>query len=253
MTRPATSTPYPPGKTHTIPARTSAAVTLSPSQTITIINTHGTQVVDFWAFEAPSPPSTTLTSHLSTSHTRAATLRLSPTQGSTLYTNRRAPILHFETDTSPGVHDTLIPACDVVRYRQLGVPESTYHANCIDNLHAALTQDTRYALPSDATPPDPLNLFMNIPVIAAIAAADPSGVNGHATAGAELRFESPLCPKGAKVVFRALVPCVVVMSACPQDLIKVNDMVPREVEFFVSETGAGAEAEGRPSGISDQP
>jgi uncharacterized protein len=29
--------------------------------------------------------------------------------------------------------------------------------------------------------------------------------------------------------------CIVTMSACPQDLVKVNDMKPAEVHFMVEE------------------
>ena len=38
-------------------------------------------------------------------------------------------------DTSPGIHDTLIAACDDYRYGLLGCKE--YHENCTDNLFAA--------------------------------------------------------------------------------------------------------------------
>ena len=39
---------------HTIPARRGKAVPLKAGQAIKIINTHGHQVVDFWAFVAGS-------------------------------------------------------------------------------------------------------------------------------------------------------------------------------------------------------
>ena len=52
-----------------------------------------------------------------------------------LLTNRRRPILTLLEDTSPGVHDTLIAACDPFRYR----PRLTdYHDNCADNLRMAM-------------------------------------------------------------------------------------------------------------------
>ena len=44
---------------------------------------------------------------------------------------------HLE-DTSPGVHDMLLSACDVERYRRLGC--EGYHDNCADNLRTALTE-----------------------------------------------------------------------------------------------------------------
>ncbi|KIW99969.1 uncharacterized protein Z518_10897 [Rhinocladiella mackenziei CBS 650.93] len=225
---------------YTIPARSSAAVPVSRSQKLSVINTHGTQVIDFWAFTLPSTtPSdrndtssspSTLTTYLSMSHTRASTLHLSPLVDDTLVTDRREPMLKLIGDTTPGLHDTLIPACDITRYRQLGVPEGEYHANCTDNLFAALSRDTTYTFPRD-TAPDPLNLFMNIPVVPLTPGTARAANN--LTAGAEIQFQNPICEKGAKVVFEALVDCVVVMSACPQDLVRVNNMMPTEAHFVV--------------------
>ncbi|EXJ84650.1 hypothetical protein A1O3_05320 [Capronia epimyces CBS 606.96] len=240
---------------HTIPARSSVAVPLRKSQTLTVINTHGTQVIDFWAFQIPasapvsaSERTTSKTSvpiHHSTSHTRASTLHLSPLPNDILVTNRRTPILKLTSDSTPGVHDTLIPACDRARYTELGVPEDTYHASCVDNLHAALaTLDL--VLPDGSTPPDPLNLFMNVPVVVPLAPWEspssssssqsqvrPAGARNNPTAGAELKFEAPVCNQGDSVVFEALIDCVAVMSACPQDLVKVNNMEPTEAHFLV--------------------
>ena len=99
-------------------------------------------------------------------------------------------------------------------------------------MHSAL-RSLKLSLPQDATPPDPLNLFMNIPVTPR--SPDSARAANNVTAGAELAFESPVSEKGGKVVFEALVDCVVVMSACPQDLVKVNAMEPREAHFVVSD------------------
>ncbi len=41
-------------------------------------------------------------------------------------------------DTSGGVHDTLIAACDKERYLELGCKEEEGHRNCADNLVEAL-------------------------------------------------------------------------------------------------------------------
>jgi len=70
----------------------------------------------------------------------------------------RRSILFFEEDTSPGIHDTLLAACDDYRYGLLGCTE--YHDNCTDNLIASMRQ-------IGLTPPEvpsPVNLWMNIPV-----------------------------------------------------------------------------------------
>jgi uncharacterized protein len=193
----------------TIPARSGMAVELKKGQSIKIINTHGKQVVDTWAFAASDPKQ-----HMSMSHSRAATLHLSPLINDTIVTNLRNPILTLVDDTTPGVHDTLIAACDKARYEGLGVVG--HHDNCSDNLHNALSRIGRAML---VNTPDPLNLFMNIPV--------------SETGG--LAFETPTSSRGQFVKFRAEMDCVVAMSACPQDLVKVNDMKPVEAHFVVED------------------
>src|SRR5206468_8526149 len=95
--------------------------------------------------------------YLSASHTRTSTSALFPRIGDHFMSNRRRPILTLVADTSPGVHDMLIAACDPARYRALGVSE---HASCVGNLRNALAQ---IGLSSDIVP-QPVNLFMNIPV-----------------------------------------------------------------------------------------
>ena len=115
----------------TIPARQGKAITLRRGQHVKVINTHGQQVVDTWAFN-----STALTECMSMEHTRTALSRIMVRVGDSLVTNQRRPILTLVEDTSPGIHDTLIAACDRYRYTLLGC--TTYHDNCTDNLAAAL-------------------------------------------------------------------------------------------------------------------
>ncbi|RVX66873.1 hypothetical protein B0A52_09603 [Exophiala mesophila] len=251
---------YPLHTQHTIPARSGIAVLLQTNQTIKIINTHGSQVIDFWALTSTSTSTSTSTttisgsesqassteenenpilimpSYLSMSHTRGTTLHLSPLVGDTLVTNHRNPILTLIEDSTPGVHDTLIAACDIHRYRQLGVPEDVYHDNCVDNFKKAVSTSTSSVAgswPAMQTPPDPLNLFMNIPIDGRGSSENHAGDDENVTAGATIRFEKPVCSKGDYVVFKALTTCLVVMSACPQDLVKVNDMLPTEAHFVV--------------------
>ncbi|HLM11012.1 MAG TPA: urea carboxylase-associated family protein, partial [Reyranella sp.] len=109
----------------TIPARRGKATHLRRGQSIRIVNTHGAQVVDTWAFTADM-----LTEFMSMEHTRATLTHLRPKVGDGLYTNRRRKILTMTEDTSRGDHDTLIAACDSERYILLGVKE--YHDNCTD-------------------------------------------------------------------------------------------------------------------------
>ena len=189
-----------------IPPRSGRAVRLKAGQSIRIVNTHGHQVVDPWAFADPD-----LGEFLSMEHMRAFIDRLVPRVGDRLVTNRRRPILTLFEDTSPGIHDTIIAACDIYRYQGLGVAH--YHDNCADNLRSGLA-----AL--GLTPPEtpsPLNLWMNIPV-----AADGS-----------IDWLEPASKPGDYVVLRAEMDCVMAFSACPQDIIRINAGAPTEAHFEV--------------------
>jgi hypothetical protein len=98
-----------------IPARTGRAIRAARSAIIDVINTHGTQVVDFWALCPPD-----LSEYLSMEHTHTSIGWLIPRVGDTLVSSLRRPLLTVIADTSPGNHDTLIASCDAERYRQLG-------------------------------------------------------------------------------------------------------------------------------------
>ena len=67
--------------------------------------------------------------------------------------------------------------------------------------------------------PAPFNLWMNIPV------------DGHGGT----QWAAPVAKPNDRVVFRALVDLIVVMSACPQDITPINGVgvVPSELAFCV--------------------
>ena len=191
-----------------IPARRGKASLVARGQSVRVINTHGQQVVDTWAFRRGD-----LTEFMSMEHSRTSLGRIIPAVGQSMVTNRRRPILTLVGDTSGGIHDTLLAACDRYRYELLGCEE--YHDNCTDNLAAALAE-------LGLTPPEtpsPWNLFMNIPVA-------PDGSVG---------FEPPVSRPGDHLTLRAEMDCVVVFSACPQDIVPINgvDCVPTEAHFQV--------------------
>jgi uncharacterized protein len=193
-----------------IPARRGKATRLRKGQKIKVINTRGQQVVDTWAFCAED-----LREFMSMEHARVAMGRIIPKIGDTLVTNRRRPILTLIEDTSGGVHDTLLAACDRYRYELLGYPG--YHANCTDNLAAGLGE---IGLAPPETP-SPLNLFMNIPV----------------RANNAIDFLPPVSTPGSYVTLRAEMDCIIAFSACPQDMIPINgaEMKPVEAHFEVLE------------------
>ncbi|HJN61000.1 MAG TPA: urea carboxylase-associated family protein [Alphaproteobacteria bacterium] len=189
-----------------IPARLGKAAKLNKGQSVKLINTHGSQVVDTWAFRLPD-----LGEFMSMEHSRAAIGSIFPHVGDSMVSNKREAILTLVEDSSPGVHDTLIAACDRYRYEQLGC--EGHHDSCTDNLAAALGE-------LGMTPPEtpaPWNMWMNIPV-----AAD----------GA-VSFEPPVSRPGDYVVLRAERDAMVVFSCCPQDVIPINgaDCVPKDCHF----------------------
>ncbi len=191
-----------------IPARSGKAARVAKGQGVKVINSHGQQVVDTWAFSAED-----LGEFMSMEHTRATILKLTPEVGDALITNRRRAIMTLVEDTSPGVHDTLMAACDNPRYGLLGCTE--YHDNCTDNLSAAMAQ---LALKEPETP-SPLNLFMNIPW----------------TGSGALSFEEPKTKPGDYVVLRAEMDLIVAFSACPQDILPINGRQgpPTEAHFQI--------------------
>lgn len=195
-------------KKYLIPARRGVAARVGEGQIVTIINTHGSQVVDTWAFSESD-----ISEFMSMEHSRGAMLRVNPRVGDVLRSNRRRPMLSLIEDTSGGVHDTLIAACDRYRYEQLG--HVGHHDNCTDNLVQALAE---LGLVATETP-SPLNLFMNIPV------GDDQ----------TLSFEPPVSTPGSYVSLRAEMDLMIAFSACPQDLVPINgaDCVPTEAHFSI--------------------
>ncbi len=187
------------------------AVRIAKGQHIKVINTHGQQVVDTWAFNADD-----MSEFTSMEHTRSCLEKLFPGIGDALYSNRRRPILTVIEDTSPGVHDTLHAACDVDRYRLLG--HKGYHANCADNLRAALAK-LGYMTPYI---PAPFNMFERVVV------------TGGQNPGGWLEIQPPLSRPGDYLLLRAeLDNVVVVLSACPQDMSLTNglDRTSKDVAF----------------------
>lgn len=178
-----------------IPARQGRAVRLAPRSLIEVINIHGSQVLDTWAFSAADPAE-----HMSMEHTRSVNSRWSVGRGTSFVSCRRWPMLTLVEDTSPGVHDTLLPACSPEIYRELGC--IGWHASCEENLHTSL-RESGLAVPFT---PAPLNLFMNVPI----------------SSDGTLDRMPPTSRPGDCVVLRAEMELWLVFSACPQDVTPIN-------------------------------
>jgi len=199
-----------PNNSHTsrIAAGTGQAFNVPNGHFVEIASPEGPQVADAWAFTLPD-----LDEFLSTEHTRSCLDNLTPCVGEAFYSNRRRPILTLIRDTSPGLHDLLLSACDVSRYVLLG--HQGHHANCIDNLASALNK-------IGLTPPEfpsPVNVFENVLI----------DVDGH------LHIEPPLVQPGESLTLRAEMDLVLVVSACPMDIVLTNglDRRPKPIDISV--------------------
>ncbi|KAK6006338.1 hypothetical protein QM012_006748 [Aureobasidium pullulans] len=181
--------------------------------------------------------------YLSMPHTRASTLHMVPRVNDVLVSNLREPMLTLIEDTSSGVHDTLIPACDPQRYKALQIEDWEQHGSCAENLVLALKElNERAGLKGPKgvgasvtinSVPAPLNLFMNIPW---------NGDKG------DLSFEPPTCKEGDYVRFKAERDVVVVMSACPNDVQQINKGQSKDGHFVV-EHADDSEDEEAPSEV----
>jgi uncharacterized protein YcgI (DUF1989 family) len=184
-----------------VPAREARAVRVASGDRFRIVDMEGQQVVDLFAFVADD-----VSEYASAEHTRIWVNRLFPRVGEEFVTNRRRPILLFEQDNSPGVHDMLCAACDPIRYQLLGAEE---HASCQENLKGIMAELGHDAIET----PQPINLFMSVGV-----EQDGSLAWGVAPTKA-----------GDDVVFRARLDAIVVASACPQDLNEINNYRPSSI------------------------
>ncbi|MCC6222497.1 MAG: urea carboxylase-associated family protein [Thermoleophilia bacterium] len=186
-----------------VPAREGRAVYVRAGRRFRVVDLDGGQVADTFAFCAND-----VSEYHSAEHTRVGVNRLFPRVGEQFVTNRRRPILLFEEDRTPGIHDMLCAACDPARFAGLGV--EGWHASCQENLQTAMA-----ALGHERVEiPQPINLFMNTPVV------DEAGTIDWLPARTKA---------GDFVVFRAELDCVVCVSACPQDIVAINGPGPSPV------------------------
>jgi uncharacterized protein YcgI (DUF1989 family) len=182
-----------------VPAREGRGVRVAAGRRFRVIDVEGGQVADTFAFRADD-----VSEYHSAEHTRAVVSRLFPRVGEHFVTNHRRPILTLVEDRSPGIHDMLCAACDPERYSGLGV--EGWHASCQENLRRVMA-DLGVA---DVEVPQPINLFMNIPVLD----------------DGELGWEPAPTSAGDAVTLRAEMDCFVVVSACPQDIVPINGLNP---------------------------
>lgn len=189
-----------------IPAREGRGTRLAAGTRFRVIDLEGGQVGDLFAFRVDD-----VSEYASAEHIRVYVNRIFPRPGEYFVTNRRRPILFFEADHSPGIHDLLCAACDPTRYEGLGV--TGRHASCQENLQTVMAGLGHPRIEV----PQPINLFMNIPVLE----------------GGALGWEPALTKPGDHVILRAECDCYVVVSACPQDIVRINGGNPTPMAIEV--------------------
>jgi uncharacterized protein YcgI (DUF1989 family) len=189
-----------------VPAREGRGVALEAGARFRAVDVKGKQCGDLFAFSRED-----VREYASAEHTRVSSGGLFPRPGQPFVTNRRRPILTLLEDHSPGFHDMLVAACDASRYEQLGV--LGWHASCQENLQKVMAGYGFF----DIEVPQPINVFTNIPV-------QPDG---------SIDWRPAETAPGDWIMFRTEMPCYVVLTACPQDIMPINDKNPTEMALDV--------------------
>ena len=189
-----------------IPAKEGRGVRLDAGTKFRCIDLEGKQCGDLFAFSVAD-----IGEYASAEHTRAFNGRLFPGISDPFVTNRRRPILTLIEDDSPGKHDMLMAACDPTRYQLLGV--EGWHPSCQENL-----QKVMVGFGFDRIEvPQPINIFMDVPV----------GKDGT------LEWRTGPTKAGDSVTFRTEQDCYIVLTACSQDILPVNDRNPTSMAIEV--------------------
>ena len=199
--------------TVSVPAREGRAFEVAKGGRFRIVTPEGQQAADFFAYNAR-----VVGEWLSANHTWIKNRRVKLRDGDEFQSRYRRPLLRLTEDGAGGVHDLMIPACDQIRYEQLG--HQGPHASCSENLATAM----RRLGHEIAVVPQPVNFFT------------------HTVVESDGAFNSPPNPvaAGAFVELEALMDVICVVSACPFDLnldgwtINSPDRGPTalEVEFL---------------------
>jgi len=199
-------------ETVVVPGGEGRVVLVRSGEQFRVVDVYGGQVGDLFAFTADDPHE-----FASAEHTRVAIAKLFPRPGDPVMTNRRRPILEVTDDASPGRHDMLYAACDPERYALLGAAPG--HRSCAGNLREALGG---HGVDVPVVP-QPLNVFMDVRV-------QPDGTLASQPASSR---------PGDYLAFRAVQDCLVVLSACPMDVVPISSGGITPLELHVDRAAAG--------------
>lgn len=191
-----------------IPARTGWSAKLKEGQSFRVIDVEGGQAADLFAFNVENTDE-----FLSAQHSRVAMGKVYPEVGWTFVTNERRPILEFTDDTSPGRHDCLAAACDSFRYIQLEAGPD--HGSCEENLQA---EAAKHGI-EVAHAQQPINVFANFRV--------------YSEDGGRFDLEECVTKPGDAATFKVLMDSIVVLSACPQDIVGFQPGGPTDMAVEV--------------------
>lgn len=193
---------------YTVLAGKGAQVPVRSADDVAIINVSGTQVVDFWCFPLSSPQQ-----FLSLEHCREVLGKVYFEPGDALISDQYQTIFDYVSDSSGGMHDTLIAPCNPAMYRRFG--RASDHPSCTENFWAAAA-DAGLTIPFV---PSPWNLFMRATV----------------SADGSITYSRPPYIPGGRVVLRMHADATIIASSCPDDCYPTNggDGSPRDVVIEV--------------------
>ena len=189
-----------------IPACEGRGVLLKAGTRFRCTDVEGKQCGDLFAFCASD-----VREYASAEHTRVSAGRLFPRVGEQFVTNKRRPILTFLEDDTPGNHDMMAAACDPTRFAELGV--EGWHPSCQENLQKVMA-GFGY---DDVEIPSPINIFTSFPL-------GPDGTVGWQTAKTKA---------GDSITMRVEMDSYVVLAACSQDIVPINDLNPTPLDLDV--------------------
>ncbi len=197
-----------------VPAGGAAVIEVAAGERLRVVDPVGEQIGDFVAFAKDDLGERISTAETMNFNDWNARVRV----GTILYSNRPRPFFTVLDDTSVGTHDLLFAACTPLFYEYYG--GVTGHANCHDNLIAALRP---YGIAAEDLP-NPVNLFQLSEV----------GEGGAINVG------PPGAKAGEYIELRAEMDAVVAVSSCPVDLevLGAGDWVPTPLRIEV--LGAGS-------------
>jgi uncharacterized protein len=193
-------------KRQLVPAAGGAGLPLARGEHLRIIDVEGDQTGDLMAFSQDGRE------RLSNGRTFDYGGKIYLSTGDVLWSDRSNPMLTIVEDRV-GRHDFLYSPCSLEMYRiQYGVTD--YHANCHDNLLAALRE---LGIEPDSLP-TAFNFVMNVDVL-------PDG---------RLQFATPKCRAGDSMVLRAEMDLAIALSACPASTCN-GGVPPRPLAFEILE------------------